>query len=192
MPWWSNGVKPALQVVSGSPAIKARPAPLAGTLVVDLTRHLPGPLAAHLLADLGARVVKVEEPRLGDPVRQAPPSKKGVGALAALLLSGVESVALDLRQPAGQEVLQRLLERADVLLESFRPGTLERFGFSPRFLQERYPRLIVCSLSGYGQTGPAATAASAARVDAARSEAAAAAEAAGRRGRGGGCLGGCC
>jgi len=122
--------------------------------VVDLSRHLPGPLAARLLADLGARVVKVEEPRLGDPVRQAPPSPDGVGALSAILLSGLESVALDLKLPAGQEILQHLLERADVLLESFRPGTLGRLGFSPQVLRERYPRLVVASLSGWGQTGP--------------------------------------
>jgi alpha-methylacyl-CoA racemase len=125
--------------------------------VVDLSRLLPGPLAAHLLAGLGCRVVKVEEPALGDPVRQAPPRRAGTGALAALLLSGVESVALDLKQPAGREVLERLLERADVLLESFRPGTLERLGFPPGELRSRHPRLIVCSLSGWGQSGPYAS-----------------------------------
>ena len=76
--------------------------PLAGVLVVDLSRHLPGPLAAHLLADLGARVIKVEEPVHGDPVRQAPPHHRGQGALATLLLSGVESIALDLKQPAAR------------------------------------------------------------------------------------------
>jgi crotonobetainyl-CoA:carnitine CoA-transferase CaiB-like acyl-CoA transferase len=106
------------------------------------------------LADLGARVIKVEEPRLGDPVRRALPARDGVGGLAAILLSGVESVALDLKLEAGQEVLRHLLERADVLLESFRPGTLERLGFSHRFLRERFPRLILCSVSGWGQTGP--------------------------------------
>lgn len=122
--------------------------------MVDLSRHLPGPLAARLLADLGARVVKVEEPRLGDPVRRALPAREGVGALAAILLSGVESVALDLKLAAGQEILRHLLERADVLLESFRPGTLERLGFSPQFLRDRFPRLVLCSVSGWGQTGP--------------------------------------
>ncbi|HEX3526362.1 MAG TPA: CaiB/BaiF CoA-transferase family protein [Thermoanaerobaculia bacterium] len=129
-------------------------APLSGLLVVDLTRHLPGPLAAHLLADLGARVVKIEEPALGDPVRHAPPRREGTGALAAILLSGVESVALDLKQPAARQVLEALLARADVLLESFRPGTLERLGFAPEELRLRYPRLIRCSISGWGQSGP--------------------------------------
>jgi alpha-methylacyl-CoA racemase len=122
--------------------------------VVDLSRHLPGPLTAHLLADLGARVIKIEEPALGDPVRHAPPRRDTTGALAALLLSGVESVALDLKQPAGRQVLEALLARADVLLESFRPGTLERLGFAPEELRARHPRLILCSISGWGQSGP--------------------------------------
>ncbi|MES1211402.1 MAG: CoA transferase, partial [Acidobacteriota bacterium] len=123
-------------------------------MVVDLSRHLPGPLAAHLLADLGARVVKIEEPALGDPVRHAPPRRGATGALGGLLLSGVESVALDLKQPAGRRVLEALLERADVLLESFRPGTLARLGFAPEELRARHPRLILCSISGWGQSGP--------------------------------------
>jgi crotonobetainyl-CoA:carnitine CoA-transferase CaiB-like acyl-CoA transferase len=128
--------------------------PLAGTLVVDLSRYLPGPLAARLLADLGARVVKVEEPALGDPIRTSPPVREGVGALGAILLAGVESVALDLKDPGGKEVLERLLARADVLLESFRPGTLARLGFPPEELRRRFPGLVICSLSGWGQTGP--------------------------------------
>lgn len=128
--------------------------PLSGILIVDLSRLLPGPLAARLLADLGARVVKVEEPTLGDPVRTAPPVREGLGSLAALLLAGVESVALNLKQPAGQEILGKLLERADVLLESFRPGTLARLGFPAEELRQRFPRLVVCSLTGWGQTGP--------------------------------------
>jgi crotonobetainyl-CoA:carnitine CoA-transferase CaiB-like acyl-CoA transferase len=137
--------------------------PLAGITVVDLSRHLPGPLAAHLLADLGARVIKVEEPSSGDPVRLAPPLADrsvngGEGTLAALLLSGVESVALDLKAPGGREVLERLLAKADVLLETFRPGTLARFGtrpgFDPEELRRRHPRLVVCSLSGWGADGP--------------------------------------
>jgi len=131
-------------------------APLDGTLVVDLTRLLPGPLATRLLADLGARVVKVEEPSLGDPVRMAPPQKGGVGTLGALLLGGVESVALDLKREPAREVLTALLERADVLVESFRPGTLARLGFPPDELLERHPRLVVASLSGWGQDGPRA------------------------------------
>jgi crotonobetainyl-CoA:carnitine CoA-transferase CaiB-like acyl-CoA transferase len=129
-------------------------APLAGLLVLDLSRHLPGPLTARLLADLGARVVKVEEPRLGDPVRFSPPVREGVGALGAILLAGVESVALDLKTPAGREALERLVARADILIESFRPGTLARLGFPPEELRARHPRLVIGSLSGWGPTGP--------------------------------------
>jgi crotonobetainyl-CoA:carnitine CoA-transferase CaiB-like acyl-CoA transferase len=130
--------------------------PLAGLLVADLSRHLPGPLAARLLCDLGARVVKIEEPTLGDPVRLAPPSAGGTGVLAGMLLAGVESLALDLKRAGARSVLAALLERADVLLESFRPGTLGRLGLDPRELARRFPRLVVCSLSGFGQEGPEA------------------------------------
>jgi alpha-methylacyl-CoA racemase len=129
-------------------------APLSGLLVLDLSRHLPGPLTARLLADLGARVVKVEEPRTGDPVRASPPVREGVGALGAILLAGVESVALDLKSQAGREALEKLLARADVLIESFRPGTLARLGFPPAELRARHPRLVIGSLSGWGPTGP--------------------------------------
>jgi len=131
-------------------------APLAGLLVVDLSRHLPGPLVGRLLADLGARRIKVEEPELGDPVRQAPPLRDGRSALAAMLLSGAESVALDLKREGGRRVLGALLARADCLLESFRPGTLARLGFAPEELRRRFPRLVIASLSGFGQEGPAA------------------------------------
>ena len=108
-------------------------------------------------------MVKVEEPSLGDPVRTAPPirerreggeRREGVGALGAILLAGVESVALDLKQPGGREALARLLARADVLIESFRPGTLARFGFPPAELRARHPRLVICSISGWGPEGP--------------------------------------
>jgi alpha-methylacyl-CoA racemase len=128
--------------------------PLSGLLVVDLSRHLPGPLTARLLADLGARVVKVEEPKLGDPVRMSPPVREGVGALGAILLAGIESVALDLKASAGREALEKLLARADVLIESFRPGTLARLGFPPEELRARHPRLVIGSISGWGQDGP--------------------------------------
>ena len=123
--------------------------PLGGRVVVDLSRHLPGPLTARMLANLGARVIKVERPPHGDPVRAAP-------GLADLLLGGVESVALDLGEERGRRVLAALLTRADVLLESFRPGRLSAFGFGPDELAGRWPRLVVCSISGWGATGPRA------------------------------------
>jgi alpha-methylacyl-CoA racemase len=130
--------------------------PLTGLLVVDLGRYLPGPYASRLLRDLGARVIKVEEPEEGDPVRAAPPRRGGRGALAELLLPGIESIALDLKREGGREVLLALLERADVLLESFRPGKLESFGLPPAELRRRFPHLVICSISGYGQDGPQA------------------------------------
>lgn len=122
--------------------------------MVDLGRYLPGPLVGRLLADLGARVIKVEEPRSGDPVRQAPPLRNGRSSLATLLLAGLESIALDLEKAGGRAALEALLERADVLLESFRPGTLERFGLAPQSLRKRFPKLVICSLTGWGQSGP--------------------------------------
>ncbi len=129
--------------------------PLAGRLVVDLSRHLPGPWTARILCDLGARVIKIEEPELGDPVRQAPPLRGGASALAAMLLAGLESVALDLGRDGGRQVLERLLAAADVLLESFRPGGLERLvGAAPDALRRRHPGLVICSISGWGQAGP--------------------------------------
>lgn len=132
-----------------------RSSPLAGITVVDLTRLLPGPLASKILRDLGARVIKVEEPSVGDPVRYAPPRPEGASSLGGLLLAGVESVALDLKTDDGREVLERLLGRADVLLDTFRPGTLERLlGVGPTELVERHPRLVVCSISGWGANGP--------------------------------------
>jgi len=108
----------------------------------------------RLLADLGARVVKVEEPKLGDPIRMSPPVREGVGALGAILLAGVESVALDLKAEAGREALAKLIARADVMIESFRPGTLARLGFAPEELRARHPRLVIGSISGWGQDGP--------------------------------------
>jgi len=129
-------------------------APLAGLLVVDLSRYLPGPLAGRLLRDLGARVVKVEEPELGDPLRQSPPFRARRSTLAALLLAGLESVALDLKRAPARAVLRQLLAGADVLLESFRPGTLARLGLAPAELRQELPRLVICSVSGWGQDGP--------------------------------------
>src|SRR4051812_50116799 len=105
--------------------------PLSGLLVVDLSRHLPGPLTARLLADLGARVVKVEEPKLGDPVRFSPPVREGVGALGAILLAGVESVALDLKTPAGGAGPGKVLPRGAGLVGGCRAGAPARGGVPP-------------------------------------------------------------
>nr|XP_061799090.1 acetyl-CoA:oxalate CoA-transferase-like [Nerophis lumbriciformis] len=140
-----------MEPVAGSPPSER---PLEGLLVVDLSRYLPGPLVTRLLADLGARVLKIEEPGLGDPSRQAPPAPDGQSSLATLLLAGHESVALDLGKAAARDVLDGLLESADVLVESFRPGKLATFGLAPSELRQRFPGLVICSVTGWGQQGP--------------------------------------
>jgi CoA:oxalate CoA-transferase len=130
------------------------PGPLAGTLVVDLTRVLAGPFCTMLLADLGARVVKVEAPGRGDDSRAFGPF---VGERSAYFLSlnrGKESIALDLKSESDRAVFEKLLGRADVLAENFRPGVMERLGYGWPVLHARLPRLVVASLSGFGQTGP--------------------------------------
>jgi alpha-methylacyl-CoA racemase len=122
--------------------------PLAGTRVLDLTRLYPGPYATMLLADLGADVVKVEDRAAGDYLRDISP-----GQFEALN-RGKRSLSVDLKQPAAVELVLRLAARADVLVESFRPGVLDRIGCGPAALLVRNPRLVVCSISGYGQNGP--------------------------------------
>ncbi len=128
--------------------------PLAGTTVFDLSRMLPGAVAARMLLDLGARVIKVEQPGIGDPLRLAPPLVDGVGAAFCAFLRGAESVCLDLKQPGDAATLKRLARRGDVLLESFRPGTLSGWGLGPEALLADHPGLVVCSMSGFGDRGP--------------------------------------
>lgn len=129
---------------------------LAGLTVVDATRMLPGALLARMLLDLGARVLKIESPTLGDPLRYARPLVDGVGAGFRAFYADAESVALDLSSRSGASALQALVRRADVIVESFRPGTLERWGLGPVSLRSINPALVVCSLSAFGQDGPAA------------------------------------
>lgn len=129
--------------------------PLDGLTVVDLTRVLSGPYCTMVLADLGARVIKVEHPVRGDDTRQwGPPF---VGPESAYFLSinrNKESVTVDFKHPQGREVLARLIARADVLVENFKPGALDRLGFGWEALHASHPRLIYASISGYGHTGP--------------------------------------
>ena len=131
--------------------------PLAGLLVVDLTRVLAGPYCTLVLADLGARVVKVEAPGRGDDARAIGPFVGGTSAYFLSLNRGKESIALDLREPGERGLFERLLARADVLVENFRPGVLERLGFGWEALHARWPRLVLARVSGFGQTGPYAT-----------------------------------
>jgi crotonobetainyl-CoA:carnitine CoA-transferase CaiB-like acyl-CoA transferase len=128
--------------------------PLAGVRVLDLTRLLPGPYAGRILAELGADVIKIEEPGVGDSTRTMAPLVDGVGVVFQAINRGKRSAALDLKQAAGREALLWLVDDTDILLESFRPGTLARLGLGYDTLQARNPRLIICALTGYGQNGP--------------------------------------
>jgi len=127
---------------------------LRGIRVLDLSRLLPGPFLTMVLADMGADVIKVEDPRVGDYLRAFPPAKGGLGGRYLAVNRGKRSIALDLKAPAGRDAFLRLVERADVVVESFRPGVLGKLGLGYDQLAARNAQVIVCSISGYGQTGP--------------------------------------
>lgn len=134
-----------------------RIAPLEGVTVLDFSRVLSGPFCTMLLADMGARVIKIEHPERGDDTRHwGPPFVGGESAYFLSVNRNKESVALDFKQPAARRVIDALLPRADVLVENFRVGAMARAGLGGDALRERHPRLIYCSISGYGQTGPRA------------------------------------
>lgn len=134
-----------------------RPLPLEGVRVLDLTRLLPGPFASLVLADLGATVDKVEDPGGGDYLRHMPPTMAGANAAYQLLNRNKRSVVVDLKRPEAQAALLDALGTYDVLFEQFRPGVLARLGLGHDVLRARHPRLVVCALTGYGQTGPLAS-----------------------------------
>ncbi|WP_199865121.1 CaiB/BaiF CoA-transferase family protein [Frankia sp. EI5c] len=146
--------------VAGLPPAGLPPSglPLAGVRVVDLTRFVSGAYATMMLAALGADVVKVEPPAGGDSYRaQATATVADRSALFLSLNNGKRSLALDLRAPAGQAALERLLAGADVLVENARPGALARYGLDAEAVLARHPRIVYGSVSGYGQTGPDAS-----------------------------------
>jgi len=129
--------------------------PLEGITVLDLTRVLSGPYCTMLLADMGARVIKIEQPGKGDDTRAwGPPFTNGESAYFLSINRNKESVTLDFKHAGGRAILERLVEKADVLVENFRPGTLTRLGLDYESLGSRFPRLVYCSISGFGQTGP--------------------------------------
>jgi CoA:oxalate CoA-transferase len=130
------------------------PRPLAGVTVLDMTRVLAGPFCTLQLANLGARVIKVERPPLGDDARAIGPFVGGKSLYFAALNYGKESIALDLRRGEDREVFEALLGRADVLVENFRPGVLERLGYGWAVLHARWPTLVYAAASGFGHTGP--------------------------------------
>lgn len=129
--------------------------PLAGLRVLDLTRVLAGPYCTTLLWELGAEVVKIEQPGHGDDTRAFPPFLNGESVYFASINRGKRSLALDLRAPADREVFEQLLARADVLVENFRPGTMDRLGYGEAAVRATHPGLIYASISGFGHTGPA-------------------------------------
>ncbi|MBK8158283.1 MAG: CoA transferase [Rhodospirillaceae bacterium] len=128
--------------------------PLSGIVIIDLTRVLAGPFCTMLLSDLGARVIKVENPKGGDDSRAYGPFINGKSGYFIAQNRGSESIALDLKNEADQAILHRLLRGADVMIENFRPGTMARLGFGQEDLKRLYPKLIYASTSGFGQTGP--------------------------------------
>ncbi len=131
------------------------PSALDGITVLDLTRVLSGPYCTMMLADMGARVIKIEQPGKGDDTRGwGPPFQNGESAYFLSINRNKESVTLNLKHPEGRRVLDALIERSDVLVENFRPGTLDKMGLGYTSLSKQRPDLIYCSISGFGQTGP--------------------------------------
>jgi len=129
--------------------------PLEGIVVLDLTRVLSGPYCTMLLADIGARVIKVEQPGKGDDTRAwGPPFVSGESAYFLSINRNKESVTLDFKRPAGRAILDRLIARADVLVENFRPGAMQRLGLDYDTLAARHASLVYASISGFGQYGP--------------------------------------
>src|SRR5260221_4491774 len=128
--------------------------PLSGISIIDLSRILAGPYCTLLLAELGARVIKVEAPKPGDDAGQYGPFKNDKSTYFASVNRGKESIVLDLKASADREIFERLLDRGDALVENFRPGTMEKLGYGWDTLHRRYPRLIYAAASGFGHTGP--------------------------------------
>ena len=128
--------------------------PLTGYRVIDFTQLLPGPLTSRYLADLGAEVIKLEDVAGSDLIRIVPPYDNGVSSSHIAINRNKKSIALNLKSANGQEILHRLVETCDILVESYRPGTATRLGADYETLRKVNSRLVYCSISGYGQTGP--------------------------------------
>ena len=138
------------QSASASPLADA----LRGIRVLDLSRLLPGPFLTMVLADMGADVVKVEDPKLGDYLRAYPPGKGGMSGRFLAINRGKRSLALDLKAAPARDAFLQMVEKADVVVESFRPGVMDKLGIGYAALAARNPKIIVCSISGFGQSGP--------------------------------------
>jgi CoA:oxalate CoA-transferase len=136
------------------PSDALQKSPLDGITVVDMSRVLSGPYCTMMLADLGARVIKIERPVLGDDTRQFGPFQDGRSAYFMAFNRHKESIALDLKSPFEREILDAILEVSDVVVENFRPGVMDRLGYGWEDLSRRHPRLIYAAISGYGDSGP--------------------------------------
>src|SRR5206468_2443971 len=135
--------------------MRAVNSPLNGITVLDLTRVLSGPYCTMLLADMGARVLKIEQPGKGDDTRAwGPPFIDGESAYFLSINRNKESVTLDFKKPEARAILERLIAKSDFLVENFRPGTLNKIGLDFASLAPTHPKLVYCSISGFGQTGP--------------------------------------
>ncbi|WP_456390526.1 CaiB/BaiF CoA transferase family protein [Profundibacter sp.] len=130
--------------------------PLSGITVIDLSHVLAGPYCTMVLSDLGARVIKVEQPDVGDDTRHFPPFRAGESAYFAAINRGKESIALNLKDDADRALFEQMLPKADILVENFRPGVMERLGYGWDDLHARFPHLIYGAVSGFGHTGPEA------------------------------------
>ncbi|MDC0449655.1 CoA transferase [Pelagibacteraceae bacterium] len=128
--------------------------PLKNLLVIDLTRVLVGPYCTMILSDLGARVIKIEAPEVGDDSRKFGPFIDDYSAYFMSLNRGKESIALNLKNSDDKKIFDKILSKADILVENFKPGTLDRWGFGWKEVNKKYPKLIYASASGFGQTGP--------------------------------------
>ena len=128
--------------------------PLKNLLVVDLTRVLVGPYCTMILSDLGARVIKIEAPETGDDSRKFGPFVKDYSAYFMSLNRGKESIALNLKNDEDKKIFDKILSKADILVENFKPGTLDKWGYGWKDVSKKYPKLIYASASGFGQTGP--------------------------------------
>jgi crotonobetainyl-CoA:carnitine CoA-transferase CaiB-like acyl-CoA transferase len=130
------------------------PQALEGVRVLDLSRMLPGPYCSMMLGDLGAEVIKIEEPKIGDPTRHTRPLVDGKSAAFAQVNRNKKSIAIDLKQPEGRGLFLKLASTADCVLEQFRPGVVDRLGIGYQAVSEINPRIVYCSLTGFGQDGP--------------------------------------
>lgn len=128
--------------------------PLEGVKVLDLTRVLAGPYCTMLLCDMGAEVIKIERPNVGEDSRYFSPFKNGESGYYIFLNRGKKSLTLNLKKPEGVEIFKKLTAKADVIVENFKPGTLEKLGIGYDMVREINPRIIMASISGFGQTGP--------------------------------------